>query len=364
MLTGTLQSQAQDPNFWIFLCFGQSNMAGSAPIEQQDLTVSDRYLSLATTDGDDGRKLGTWRKAVPPLCRADAHLGPADWFGRTLLDVVPSDVRIGIVSVAVEGCPITFFDKNQNTALIAKEERDWMNGILDKYGRDPYQRLLSMAKIAAKDGVIKGILLHQGETDAYNDQWRTTLMKIYRDLQHELHFDSTAVPLLVGEVVRQEYGGICSHANPTINDIANHYPNTFVVSAEGCPPGPDNLHFSSEGYRQLGRHYALRYLEVTNPNLAEVCRQKLAAAGLNKLSTATSALTVEAKLSGKTLQVSASAPVDKVDVVSFSGQTVKTFLPRGKATFKLPLKKLPKEKLVFVFHSADGKATTGLDLTE
>jgi hypothetical protein len=85
---GTLQLQAQDQNFWVFLCFGQSNMAGQAPIEQQDLTVSERYLSMATTGGAD-RKLGTWRKAVPPLCRADAHLGPVDWFGRTLLDVVP-----------------------------------------------------------------------------------------------------------------------------------------------------------------------------------------------------------------------------------------------------------------------------------
>lgn len=99
------QLYAQDQNFWIFLCFGQSNMAGMAPIEEQDLTVSDRYLSMATTDGSDGRVLGTWRKAVPPLCRADAHLGPVDYFGRTLLETVPDSVRIGVVSVAVEGCP-------------------------------------------------------------------------------------------------------------------------------------------------------------------------------------------------------------------------------------------------------------------
>ena len=277
---GTLQVHAQDQNFWIFLCFGQSNMAGQAPIEEQDLVVNDRYLSMATTDGPD-RKLGTWRKAVPPLCRADAHLGPADWFGRTLMDVVPENVRIGIVSVAVEGCPITFFDKDQNAPLIASEERDWMNDILDQYGRDPYERLLSMSKIAAKDGVVKGILLHQGETDAYNDQWRKTLRKIYRDLQQELQFDSTAVPLLVGEVIRGEYGGICGHANPTINDIANHYPNTYVVSSEGCMPSEDNLHFSSEGYRKLGRNYALRYLEVTNPQLAEICRQKVNAQTTN-----------------------------------------------------------------------------------
>ena len=33
-----------DSNFWIFLCFGQSNMAGQAPIEEQDLAVSERFL--------------------------------------------------------------------------------------------------------------------------------------------------------------------------------------------------------------------------------------------------------------------------------------------------------------------------------
>ena len=361
MVMGTFQLHAQDQNFWIYLCFGQSNMAGQAPIEEQDLAVGDRYLSMATTDGAD-RKLGTWRKAVPPLCRADAHLGPADWFGRTLIDVVPENVRIGIVSVAVEGCPITFFDKDQNAALIAKEDRDWMNGILDQYGRDPYERLLTMAKTAAKDGVIKGILLHQGETDAYNDQWRKTLRKIYRDLQQELRFDSTEVPLLVGEVVRGEYGGICGHANPTINDIANHYPNTYVVSSEGCLPSDDNLHFSSEGYRQLGRHYALRYLEVTNPQLADLCRQKLAAAGLEKISAPASNLTIKTSKVGMTLSVVASEPVMKVDVVSFSGQTVKTFTPGGKKEFDLTLKGLPKEKLVLVFQGVNGKATADINL--
>ena len=38
-----------DSNFWIFLCFGQSNMAGQAPIEEQDLAVSERFLSMDAT---------------------------------------------------------------------------------------------------------------------------------------------------------------------------------------------------------------------------------------------------------------------------------------------------------------------------
>ena len=58
----------------------------------------------------------------------------------------------------------------------------------------------------------------------------------------------------------------------------------------------------------------------------------------------------------------ASEPIEKVDVVSFSGQTVKTFSPGGKKTFDLKLKGLPKEKLVFVFQGAGGKATADIDL--
>lgn len=275
MVNESSQSHSQDQNFWIFLCFGQSNMAGQAPIEPQDLTVSDRFLSMATTDGGDGRVLGTWRKAIPPLCRPDAGLGPADYFGRTLLDMVPEDVRIGIVSVAVEGCPITFFDKDRNASLIASEEQDWMNDILDQYGRDPYGRLLSMAKKAARDGIIKGVLLHQGETDAYDTEWGKTVLKIYLDLQRELQFDAGEVPLLVGEVVRGEYGGICGHANPTINEMCRKYPMAFAVSSEGCMPCEDDLHFSGEGYRRLGRHYALSYIQAAHPQLADDGWEKL-----------------------------------------------------------------------------------------
>ena len=75
-----------------------------------------------------------------------------------------------------------------------------------------------------------------------------------------------------------------------------------------------------------------------------------------------SKLTIETNRSGETLSVAASEPVEKVDVVSFSGQTVKTFTLNGKKDFTLSLKDLPKEKLVFVFQSPSGKATTDIDI--
>ena len=75
-----------------------------------------------------------------------------------------------------------------------------------------------------------------------------------------------------------------------------------------------------------------------------------------------SKLTIETNRSGETLSVAASEPVEKVDVVSFSGQTVKTFTLNGKKDFTLSLKDLPKENLVFVFQSPSGKATTDIDI--
>jgi hypothetical protein len=64
-------SAAPDPNFYIFLCFGQSNMEGAGRIEAQDKTVDDRFQVLEAVDAPSlGRSKGNWYPAVPPLCRA------------------------------------------------------------------------------------------------------------------------------------------------------------------------------------------------------------------------------------------------------------------------------------------------------
>ena len=65
---------------------------------------------------------------------------------------------------------------------------------------------------------------------------------------------------------------------------------------------------------------------------------------------------------GKIIDVTASEPIDKIDVVSFSGKTVKTFIIDGKSEFELPVEELPKEKLIFVFQNANGKTTADIDL--
>ena len=44
-------THAQDPNFYIFLCFGQSNMEGAARPESQDLkSPGPRFLWMPAVD--------------------------------------------------------------------------------------------------------------------------------------------------------------------------------------------------------------------------------------------------------------------------------------------------------------------------
>ena len=114
---------AQDENFYIFLCIGQSNMVGQGEISDADRQVSDRFLSLSAVDGKD-RKRGQWRKAVPPLCRQDTKLSLVDYFGRTMLDNLPAKARVGVIHIAVDGCGIDLFDKDNYRQYIAGVTED------------------------------------------------------------------------------------------------------------------------------------------------------------------------------------------------------------------------------------------------
>jgi hypothetical protein len=71
-----LNAFSSDPNFFVFLCFGQSNMEGFPGIEEQDQTgVDERFQMLAPVDfPQQERNAGGWYPAVPPLCRPSAGL--------------------------------------------------------------------------------------------------------------------------------------------------------------------------------------------------------------------------------------------------------------------------------------------------
>lgn len=266
-----LAAAAQDPNFHIYICLGQSNMEGNAQIEPIDRNnVPERFKMMAAVDfNNPSRKQGEWYTAVPPLVRQGTGLTPMDYFGRTMVANLPENVTVGVVPVAIGGCKIEHLDKDFDPATLS-QEADWFRNFMKEYDNEPYKRLVECAKKAQKDGVIKGILLHQGESNSGQQDWPRKVKKVYEDLLSDLGLNAEDVPLLAGEVVTSAQGGVCGGHNAVVNTLPSVIPTAHVVSAANLPQKGDGLHFTAHGYRVLGCRYAVEMLAtmgITDPKV-------------------------------------------------------------------------------------------------
>ena len=261
LLLSAINLTAQNSNFYIFICFGQSNMEGQGAIEPQDTIVNSRFRVFQALDCPNlGRVKGKWYTAVPPVCQCYSKLSPADYFGRTMVANLPDSITIGIINVAVGGCDIRLFDKDIYQDFDSTYTESWFTSKVAAYEGNPYKYLIDLTRQAKKDGVIKGILLHQGETNTGQIEWLSYVKKIYHDMLSDLSLSADSVPLLAGEMLQTE-GSCCSGMNTIVNQLPDSIPTAHVISSAGCP-GQDYAHFSSEGYRILGRRYALKMLSL------------------------------------------------------------------------------------------------------
>jgi len=137
-----------------------------------------------------------------------------------------------------------------------------MKNIIQTYGGNPYQYLVDMAKLAQQDGVIKGILLHQGESNTGDREWPNKVKEVYGKLLADLNLKAEDVPLIAGEVVGADQQGACASMNQIIAELPKIIPTAHVVSSAGCAALPDHLHFTPAGYRQLGTRYGLKMLAI------------------------------------------------------------------------------------------------------
>lgn len=270
-----------DPNFYIYICFGQSNMEGNAKAESVDKSnVDKRFRLLATCNYDTPKRtLGNWYDAVPPLVNPVGGLGPTDYFGRTMVAALPANVKIGVIPVAMGGSPIEMFDKDKYQAKLKANPNEWWATIAkNNYAGNPYGRIIDMAKKAQKVGVIKGILLHQGCSNNGDPNWPNMVKKIYNDMLNDLGLAADTVPLFVGETLRQENGGACYGHNTQVNRMPSVVPTSHVVSSEGLPGnGQDPWHFNAVGYRIFGKRYAFEALKLMGRELYADSDYKMAA---------------------------------------------------------------------------------------
>jgi len=234
----------------IFLLFGQSNMAGVPTAQALDQATNARVKVLAFNNCTNlGRTYNNWYTAAPPLHGCYEGVGPGDWFAKTLIDSSAADT-IGLVPCALSGVDIDFFRKN-----VVSARRSEFSIPPDNHWTGAYEWMIQRLQLAQKKGTIKGILLHQGESDNGQQVWVTKVKEIITNLKTDLGLSD--LPFMVGEL---PYNGCCSAHNKIIAQIPSNVTNSAVVSASGLTGMLDVYHFDLAGQREMGKRYAKAYL--------------------------------------------------------------------------------------------------------
>lgn len=269
---------APNPNFHIYIAYGQSNMAGNGDIvpAEDQAEAPKNFIMLASHNANASQrsgktnqsiKTGEWYPAIPPMFHPFENLSPADYFGRAMADSLPG-VTVGIIPVAIGAVSIRAFDKDQYEAYFRGDGKDIMNwGWPKDYDNNPPGRILELAKKAKEVGVIKGFIFHQGESDGTDANWRKTVYKTYKDVIDALELDENEVPFVAGELL-QEGQNCCSSKNGGIAQLKNNFKKFGLASSKGLQGnGKDPYHFGRAGVIELGKRYCSEMLKLIDKTI-------------------------------------------------------------------------------------------------
>ena len=267
---------APNPNFHIYIAYGQSNMAGNGDIVPAEDQATDpkNFIMLASHTANanqrSGRttqsiKTGEWAAAIPPMFHPTENLSPADYFGRAMVDSLPG-VTVGIIPVAIGAVAIKAFDKDQYKAYFNSAESYIKNWAKD-YDSNPYQRIVDLGKKAKEVGVIKGFIFHQGETDGSGTEWQNNVYKTFKDFVNALELDENEVAFVAGELL-QEGNNCCGSKNAGIAQLKNKFKKFGLASSKGLQGnGRDPYHFGRAGVIELGKRYCSEMLKLIDKKL-------------------------------------------------------------------------------------------------
>lgn len=231
-----------DNNFHIYLLIGQSNMAGRGNLDEESKQIDDRILMLDSTNH--------WTPATDPLHFDKPKLvgvGPGIAFAKAMLQD-DKNRKIGLIPCALGGSPIQV----------------WEPGTVYLKKFHPYDDAIARSRLAMQQGVLKGILWHQGESDndsihasRYMEKLTILINRFRADLQ------LPDLPFVAGEIgmfVKSSW------INPVINQLPQQVPHTAVVSSKNLTDKGDQLHFDTPSARKLGIRYAdaMKQLRATS----------------------------------------------------------------------------------------------------
>lgn len=226
------QKAKVDKNFHVYLLIGQSNMAGRGEVDSESKEANPRILML--------NKENNWVPATDPVHfdkPASVGVGPAISFAKEMKGN-SKRLRIGLIPYALGGSPI----------------KVWEPGEVYLEEFHPYDDAIKRALLAMQQGVLKGIIWHQGESDnnperaeVYMGKVATLVNRLRTDLQQP------ELPFVAGEI---GYFNKSDHINSVINQLPQQVHHTAVVSAKDLTDKGDRLHFDTPSARELGKRYA------------------------------------------------------------------------------------------------------------
>lgn len=223
--------QAADPPQKIFLLIGQSNMSGRAPLEPGDEKPIDGVLLL--------NEKGEWEPATNPFNRYSSvkksvainKIGPGYGFVLKLRELDPK-ATIGIVANSRGGSKI------------------------EEWGKTGALYLSTMKRLKeAKVEKFAGVLWHQGESNANDQEYFTKLSDLVERLRKDLNDPN--LPFVAGEIAAM------SHVNEVFREMPKKIKNTALAAGEGLKL-IDSVHFNRESQLLLGKRYAEAYWGLVN----------------------------------------------------------------------------------------------------
>jgi hypothetical protein len=227
---------------YIYVLMGQSNMAGRGEIGGEDKTAHARVLMFTSSN--------QWEAAIEPLTHDKPGMlgvGPGLAFGKAMAEKYP-DAAIGLVPCAVGGTPL----------------RRWQRGA------DLYSNAVQHAQLAMRDGTLKGVLWHQGESDAGTatnaNSYGERLAQMIQDLRTDLN--SPSLPFVAGQIGEFLYTRKQSKLsypkviNETLAALPQKVPATGCALSNGLKDKGDELHFDAASQHELGRRYAAEMIKL------------------------------------------------------------------------------------------------------
>lgn len=219
----------------IYLLMGQSNMVGRGAIEPEDRTSHPRVFVF--TAGNH------WGLAVEPLHGSgrSAGIGPGLAFGKQMASQ-ETNVSIGLVPCAVG----------------ASELKRW------ERGGDLYSNAVARARAAMHDGMLAGVLWHQGEQDSMTETNSSTyhdrLVQMIADFRADL--GQPQLPFVAGQIGeflytrKKQQTPFAKTVNDALARIPLDVPFTACVRSTGLTHVGDEVHLDGKSQRELGRRYA------------------------------------------------------------------------------------------------------------